>query len=51
MSQPGLIETILIIETLGLENDSKTHDTPAVSFPLHAYKEGAIHFKKLDWNS
>jgi hypothetical protein len=32
MSQPALTDTI--IETLGLENDSKQHLTPAVSPPL-----------------
>ena len=35
MSQPALIETI--IKSLGLENDSKQHKTPAVSPPLQQY--------------
>ena len=37
MSQPALTDTI--IETLGLENDSKQHLTLAVSPPLQKYEE------------
>ena len=46
MSQPVLIETI--IRTLGLENDSKRHQTPAVSLPLQK-SENSEPFNK-NWS-
>ena len=37
MSQPALIDTI--IKSLDLEDESKQHQTPAVSPPLQKYKD------------
>ena len=37
MTQTGLIDTI--IETLGLDEKSTKHDTPAVSPPLHKHED------------
>ena len=37
MCQPRLIDTI--IQTLGLEGNSKQHLTPAVSPPCHKHEE------------
>ena len=37
ISQSALIE--IIIKSLGLENNSKPHQTPAVSLPLQKYKD------------
>ena len=39
MSQPGLIEQV--IKTVGLENDSKQHKTPAINPPLGKNEDGA----------
>ena len=49
MSQPALTQTIL--DTLGLQDDSKCHDTPAVSPPLHAHKNGAERKEKWSYRS
>ena len=49
MSQPALIETI--IKSLGLEDDSKQHKTPAVSPPLQKYKESAPFIEKWSYRS
>ena len=44
MSQLALTETI--IKTLGLENDSKQHKTPAVSPPLNKHEDSEPFNKK-----
>ena len=49
MSQPGLIDTVL--STLGLENDSKTHNTPAINPPLHAHENGSDQTEKWSYRS
>ena len=49
MSQPALTDTI--IETLGLENDSKQHLTPAVSPPLQKYEESEPFDEKWSYRS
>ena len=49
MSQPGLIDTVL--NTLGLESDSKTHDMPAINPPLHAHENGAERTEKWSYCS
>ena len=49
MSQPTLTDTI--IETLGLENDSKQHLTPAVSPPLQKYEESDPFDEKWSYRS
>ena len=49
MSQPDLINRV--IETLGLEKQSKQHKTPAVSPPLHAHKDGAPREKTWNYRS
>ena len=45
-SQPSLIDKV--IKTVGLEHDSKQHQTPAVSPPLSDNKEGAE--RETTWN-
>ena len=48
MSQPGLTENIT--KALGLlSKESKCHDTPAVSPPLHAYKDVNVE-RTAKWN-
>ena len=49
MSQPGLIDTVL--STLGLENNSKTHDTPAINPPLHTHENGSDRTEKWSYCS
>jgi hypothetical protein len=50
MSQPGLTENIT--KALGLVlNQSKSHDTPAVSPPLHAHENGAEREEKWNYRS
>ena len=49
MSQPDL--TNRIIETLGLNNTSKQHKTPAVSPPLHEHTNGAPREEKWSYRS
>jgi len=46
MSQPGLTKSIL--EDVGIQNDSNTHDTPATSPLLHKHENGAK--RKWDWD-
>ena len=49
MSQPGLIDTI--IETLGLENDSKQHKTPAVNPPLQKHTQSEPFTENWNYRS
>ena len=49
ISQPVLIETI--IKLLGLENDSKQHQTPSVSQPLQKYKDSNPFKEKWSYRS
>ena len=49
MSQLALTETI--IKTLGLENDSKQHKTPAVSPPLNKYEDSEPFNEKWSYIS
>eukprot|EP00957_Ditylum_brightwellii_P108185 8254131-Ditylum_brightwellii.AAC.1 len=49
MTQPSLIETI--IKLLKLENDSKQHDTPAISPPLQPYKDAQKFNENWDCRS
>ncbi len=48
MSQPSL--TNMIVKALGLDDSSKTHDTPAVSPPLHSYKNVENTEREEKWN-
>ena len=48
MSQPALIGTI--IKSMGLENDSKQHQTPAVSPPLQKYTESKPFKEKWSYS-
>eukprot|EP00957_Ditylum_brightwellii_P139057 10598798-Ditylum_brightwellii.AAC.1 len=49
MTQPALIESI--IKLLKLENDSKQHDTPAISLPLQPYKDAQKFDESWDYRS
>ena len=49
MTQPSLIQTI--IETIGLENDSKQHKTPAVNPPLQKHTQSEPFNKKWSYRS
>ena len=49
MSQPALTDTI--IKTLGLNHDSKSHKTPAVSPPLQKYADSAPFNEKWIYRS
>eukprot|EP00957_Ditylum_brightwellii_P056360 4272298-Ditylum_brightwellii.AAC.1 len=49
MTQPTLIETI--IKILKLENDSKQHDTPAISLTLQPYKDAQKFNESWDYRS
>jgi hypothetical protein len=49
MSQPALTNTI--IDSLGLENNSKQHLTPAVSPPLQKHKESEPFNEKWSYRS
>ena len=51
MSQPGLTENIMKQEALGLlSKESECHDTPAVSPPLHTYKDVNVEERTAKWN-
>ena len=49
MTQKGLID--IIIKSLGLENDSKQHQTPATSPPLHRHEEAEKFNEKWNYRS